>query len=181
MPDVYRSAGDLSTTNTTRLRVLNGPGTLYSSTVTRPNFSIVSDDTSKTLFAVEAGVDKAVPWTMPDTLPLGADFLSSLGQLTENFFRAIAVDSSVYSIPTSTSNTVLQALATIRAGEVEGRFPAANGPMSANENIRTIVWGMSTFNDSYRAWPANMWAVIHSRKDRLCHSQLARCHTALYG
>ncbi len=138
LPFRWRSINDQHDAST----VLNGPGTLYSSTVTRPNFSIVSDDTSKTLFAVEAGVDKAVPWTMPDTLPLGADFLSSLGQLTENFFRAIAVDSSVYSIPTSTSNTVLQALATIRAGEVEGRFPAANGPMSANENIRTIVWGM---------------------------------------
>ena len=60
MPDFFRSAGDSSTTNTTRIRLLNGPGTLYSSARTGTlRFSSITDGMSNTIFAIEAGTGQS--------------------------------------------------------------------------------------------------------------------------
>ena len=156
MPDFYRSATDLSTSNSTRLRLLDGPGTLYSSAVTRPRYSIVTDGLANTLFAVEAGSDKAVPWTMPETLPLGADFLASLGQLNDAWLRALTVDGTPMQLPIGTPNIVLQAIATYNKGELEGRIPAW-GVGSIKANMRMLSLGILNFESTYRRLPVNLY------------------------
>lgn len=157
MPDVYRSATDLSNTNTTRLRVLNGPGTLYDSALTGPlRASRILDGSTNTLFAVEAGTDKAVPWTMPETLTLGADFLASLGQLSDGMFRAIFADSSAVSIPTSTPNATLHALATYNKGETERLMPPW-GVGEIQTSMRIIGLAIDNFESTYRRLPMNYW------------------------
>ncbi len=155
MPDVFRSAGDLATSNTTRIRLLNGPGTMYSSAVARPRLSLVSDGMWNTIYAIEAGIDKAVPWTMPETLPLGADFLSSLGQLNDRWLRVTNFEGATQ-IPLSTPNAVLQALATYNRGEVEGVMPAPRFLTSINR-LNSVEMSIANFESAHKQRPINLY------------------------
>lgn len=163
MPDVFRSAGDSSTTNTTRIRLLNGLGTLYDSGRTGTlNFAQIIDGQSNTIFAVEAGTDKAVPWTAPDALPINADFLSSVGQLPDNLIRMIMVDGSIATLPLTVPNSTFNAMATYSRGEVIARpsdISDRYGPGSPHivNNLKQIMLGIHNFESASKRLPKNYW------------------------
>ncbi len=164
MPDVFRSPTDASTTNTTRIRLLNGPGTLYDSARRGSlKFSNITDGTSNTIFAVEAGTDKAVPWTAPDTLPITADFWSSIGQLPDKVLRMIIADGSIVSVPLTEPNATLYAMATGAGNELfrplshasEG-FAYPSSPYVTN-SIKQIMLGIHNFESTFKRLPKNYW------------------------
>jgi hypothetical protein len=62
----------------------------------RPQTADITDGTSNTIAAVEAGADKAVEWTRPADLPFdSANPAAALGQIGPNGFLALFFDGSV--------------------------------------------------------------------------------------
>ena len=161
MPDFFRSAGDSSTTNTTRLRLLNGPGTLYSSGRTGAlRFASIADGLSNTIFAIEAGTDKAVPWTAPDTLPITSDFLASVGQLPDKVIRMIIADGSLLSVPVTESNATLYAMATHASGDLfqhPGNSSLEYYIPHVPNSIKQIMLGIHNFESAFKRLPKNYW------------------------
>ena len=68
MPKVFRSMGDLPGSTTTRMQMFSGANTVLQPNFKTLSFSDITDGTSNTLGVVEAGIDKAVPWTKPSDL-----------------------------------------------------------------------------------------------------------------
>ena len=162
MPDIFRAASDAANTNTTRLRVLKGPGTIYDvvTKILRP--ADITDGTGWTFFAVEAGVDKAVPWTMPETLPIGADFLSSLGQLDASYVYAITVD-GVVKLPITTPNVTLQAMATYKGGEYVA-WPTTQSGVNVRNSLAWVGISFRDYVSQTRRLPMNLWGDAFVKK-----------------
>src|SRR5437660_306431 len=71
----------------------------------------VRDGMSRTILAVEAGPDKAVPWTKPDDLPFDPTKpLTALGQVPAEGFLVAFFDGSVHRL--KVDNDTLKALIT---------------------------------------------------------------------
>jgi hypothetical protein len=69
------------------------------------------DGTQNTILCVEAGPDKAVPWTKPEDLPFDpANPLAALGQIPGDGFLAQLADGEVFRF--KVDNTTLAALIT---------------------------------------------------------------------
>jgi hypothetical protein len=116
MPKVYQSPGRPDDGKTCFM-VFNGKDTALASATGNnvPMFSI-EDGLSRTILVVEAGPDKAVPWTKPEDLPFDpAKPLTALGDVPEDGFYAAMCDGSVVHL--KVDNATLKALITPRGGE----------------------------------------------------------------
>lgn len=163
MPDVFRSLGDSPTSTQTRFRVLGGPNMAYGSASSLnqgPRFGEFTDGTSHSILLIEAGADKAVPWTQPDVMPIAAgNIWDSLGQFTNGNMLVGMADGSTLRIPTITPPEIVRGLATINlkdAGRTEFEISQGYEPINSylqRYNLRQISWGIGNFESSFRRFP----------------------------
>ena len=114
MPAAFQSIA--STSDTTVLRPM-GNGAAYDGK-TGPRLASILDGTQDTIMVIEAGPDKALPWTKPDDVTFDPqDPLSLLGQLERANFLAAFYDGSVREVPTTIAPETLRALITASGGE----------------------------------------------------------------
>ncbi len=115
MPSVFQSP-DSPRNGKTRVMVFTGKGAAFNGGKTISNRDI-RDGPSRTIMCVEAGPDKAVPWSKPEDLPFDAEHpLAALGKVSPQGFIAAFFDGSVY--PLKVDNKTLKALITPDGGEV---------------------------------------------------------------
>ncbi|HUT14120.1 MAG TPA: DUF1559 domain-containing protein [Thermoguttaceae bacterium] len=94
MPDEFRG-GRTENDGKTSLMAFVGEGTALQGAESLDMVD-VGDGVCDTIVVVEAGPDKAVPWTKPDDLPFDpADPLAALGEIAEDDFPAAFCDGSV--------------------------------------------------------------------------------------
>tara|TARA_R110002111_G_scaffold257026_1_gene324950 strand:- start:100123 stop:101130 length:1008 start_codon:yes stop_codon:yes gene_type:complete len=97
MPDVYTCDG-VSQPGYTSIMTFSGKGTPFTGG-RGPQMRNFTDGTSNTLLFVQAGPDKAVPWTQPVDLPLdAANPISALGQSANGSFLCAIADGAVRTI-----------------------------------------------------------------------------------
>ncbi len=118
MPAVFQSL-DGPSDGKTRIMVFTGPDAAFD----RGKKLIVSDirdGKSNTLMCVQAGPDKAVPWTKPEDLPFDpANPLAALGQVSPQGFPAAYFDGTVREL--KVDDATLKALITPAGGEAVDR------------------------------------------------------------
>ncbi len=146
MPAIYRSPGDPSDSTTTRIQVFSGPDTIFDSrkSGSQSGFSYyqglrireITDGSSNTFLAIEAGSSKAVPWTKPDDLEFDPnDPLGTMGLSPDDVFAAVLADGSVRQISASEVQSVLKALITPAGGEYGG-YPYGTPATKPEGSIR---------------------------------------------
>ena len=113
MPELYMTGGDSTRTS---MMMIVGEGTGYEGKHGL-RFHDFIDGTSNTILVVQAGADKAVPWTRPDDLPFDADNPIAAFGKSENGFLALRVDGSVFRIPPDVSADELRAMITRRGND----------------------------------------------------------------
>lgn len=108
MPVVFESDG-VSQPGSTSIMTFSGKGTPFTGGP-GPRMRKFTDGTSNTILFVQAGPDKAVPWTQPVDLPLNAaNPISSLGQSANNGeFLCTLADGAVKKISSGTPAQVLK-------------------------------------------------------------------------
>lgn len=179
MPDVFRSMDDSAHSTTTRVRgLIYEPGQDAVGFVTPANllsgasqrgirFANYQDGATNTILFVEAGADRAVPWTMPGMLPFEFDDpLATLGDSSSGEFLANMADGQRLVIPVDINPNVFTTLATRTARDL------IDGPSLANRNIqrsgelehtlesvrnaKEISLGVLNFENATRRFPANI-------------------------
>jgi hypothetical protein len=107
----------------TRFLVFTGEGTPFASQPLREEH--IRDGEGNTIMVVEAGIDRAVPWTQPQDLELDPrDPLRSLGDIGDDGFRAVFFDGSVQTIPALINDVDLWRLINPSDGErLQGFIP----------------------------------------------------------
>jgi hypothetical protein len=115
MPVVFQSP-DGPSDGKTRVVLFTGKGAAFDGgKKVRP--ADIRDGMSNTILCVEAGADKAVPWTKPEDLPFDpANPLAALGNVSPQGFYAAFFDGHV--MPLKVDNETLKALITPDGGEV---------------------------------------------------------------
>jgi|GEM_PF-1514583 len=100
MPDVYKSPSSADGTNKTRYLAPVGPSSILGEKrIVR--FRDISDGTANTAMLVEAGEDKAVPWTKPEDLTYDPkNPVGSLGKIGDSLTILMA-DGSVWKLKTT--------------------------------------------------------------------------------
>jgi len=100
----------------TRLLAFSGEGAgLTGQTL---SFADIRDGLSNTILAVEAGEDKAVPWTKPEDIPFDPENpKTGLGTLPPGGFVALLFDGSVRTLSSAIDAETLKALITRSGGE----------------------------------------------------------------
>ncbi len=116
MPEIFKTEGVKDPVKTA-LHVFTGPGAPFADDKAPGLFSI-TDGSSNTILAVEAGPDTAEIWTKPE----GLDFdpknpIKALGQLKEEIFRVVMCDGSARSIPKTINPDTLRKLIQSADGE----------------------------------------------------------------
>ncbi len=107
MPEIFRTKG-ITKPGLTSIMTFSGKGAPFVDTV-GPRFSDIKDGIANTILCVQAGPDKAVPWTKPIDLPFDpANPVKALGQLPEKIFLAIMMDGAVRWIHADTPGNELQ-------------------------------------------------------------------------
>ncbi len=97
MPVVYKSPSSADGTNKTRYLAPVGPSSILGAK-TKVAFFDIQDGASKTILLVEAGADKAVPWTKPEDLTYDPkNPVASLGDIGDSFTILMA-DGSVHDL-----------------------------------------------------------------------------------
>ncbi|MEX0716684.1 MAG: DUF1559 domain-containing protein [Planctomycetaceae bacterium] len=136
MPVLYQDPtfADAVPPGETNYMVFNGPGAIFDDTVMRggnrrpfvgTDFSDAKDGTTNTILIVQAGPDKAVPWSKPQDLPFDENTtVEALGMVPPRGFQVVAADGAVHILPADVSPDVLRALIT-RAGREAVSFPGA--------------------------------------------------------
>ena len=77
-----------------------------------------TDDPSETIMVVEAGPDKAVPWTKPEDIAFDSrDPMAALGAIPEEGLSVVFFSQRAGTIPKDTDPEILKALVTHRGGE----------------------------------------------------------------
>ncbi|MDX1927967.1 MAG: DUF1559 domain-containing protein [Pirellulaceae bacterium] len=171
MPDVFRSASDSATLTTTRIRFLDGTDTAHDRTRTRLRQADFRDGLSNTLLFVEAGVDRAVPWTQPEALPIDmANIWASLGTFPEGFMRIGMADGYGGMLGTGASNADLSALLTTGLARLTTRpreelydgmtLIRRSGMTVAIDTVNALRWigqGAYSFENAFRRFPSNIF------------------------
>ena len=116
MPDVYRSPGTIGTGETSMLLFV-GRGAAFASPHDRAGGPLrsadITDGLTNTIMVVEAGPDKAVPWTKPEDLPFQrTNPPAALGMVRQSGFLAVLFDGSVRVLPADIERAHLRALIT---------------------------------------------------------------------
>ena len=172
MPDVFRSANDPSTSNKTRIRFLDGTDTAHDRSRTRLKLADFLDGLSNTILFVEAGVDKAVPWTQPEALPIDmANIWGSLGNLPDGFMRIGMGDEYVGMVGTASPNADMSALLTIGLARLTSRpreelydgltLIRRSGMTVAVDAFTSLRWighAALNFASAYGRLPSNIYA-----------------------
>ena len=139
MPEIYGTEG-----TKTRLVGFSGEG----APMGKPQglrFGDISDGSSNTIFVVEAGPDKAVPWTKPAELPFDPDNpIAALGNIPDEGFKAAFMDGSVHVLPKGIDAKQLKALVTYNGGEWDEFEPSSPqqdqiGPLIQSGVIEEIL------------------------------------------
>jgi hypothetical protein len=115
MPSWFSSEPD-GKDGKTRVLVFTGEGAPFGGTkgITRDQ---ITDGTSRTIVLVEAGPDKAVPWTKPEDLPFDPDNpLEALGKISEAGIPAVFFDGHCVMVPPNAK--ALKQMITHAGGEV---------------------------------------------------------------
>jgi len=98
MPEYYESTG-VDAPGMTTMMVFTGEGTPFGGEK-GPRFKDITDGSTMTLAVVQAGPDKAVPWTKPQDLVFEKDDpIAALGNLTTRYFLAASCDGAVHALP----------------------------------------------------------------------------------
>ncbi|WP_298869032.1 DUF1559 domain-containing protein, partial [uncultured Gimesia sp.] len=98
MPAIYQCDG-VAQPGYTSIMTFSGKGTPFTGGQ-GPRLRNFTDGSSNTILFVQAGANKAVPWTQPVDLPLDAgNPISSLGQSASGSFPCALADGSLRSIP----------------------------------------------------------------------------------
>jgi hypothetical protein len=115
MPDVFQSA-DSPKDGKTRVMVFTGKGAAFDGGKTI-GIADIRDGLANTIMLVEAGADKAVPWTKPEDLPFDPQKPSAaLGKVSPEGFVATFFDGHVQRL--KVDDQTLKALITPNGGEV---------------------------------------------------------------
>ncbi len=97
MPAVFETSGTEEKGHTS-MHVLTGPGTPFDGE-DAPSFRMITDGTSNTIMALNAGPDKSEAWTKPGGLKIDPENpIAALGNIEEQFSVAF-LDGSVRKIP----------------------------------------------------------------------------------
>lgn len=166
MPDIFRSLGDSPTSTQTRFRVLGGANMAYGSASSLnqgPRFSEFTDGTSHSILLVEAGADKAVPWTQPDVMPIAAgNIWDSLGQFANGNMLVGMADGSVLRIPMTTPPDIVRGLTTINlqdAGRSEFELYHRNSyeisMYHQSNNFKQIGLSIHNFESAFKRLPSD--------------------------
>ncbi len=119
MPQFYRSPGqrELAAGRTTYLAPV-GEKTLFEGREGK-RFQEITDGTSKTIMAVEAGKAQAVVWTKPDDWPVAADApAAGLSSPYGNRILVLLCDGAVLALKWPLEAEAVRALASCNGGEV---------------------------------------------------------------
>ncbi len=139
MPDVYQTTAD--PTKTTFLAVV-GPGTFYEGK-SGLKMADIHDGLSNTALVVDAGREKAVPWTKPEDIPFEpSDPIRNFGSPPFlNQFLVLLADGSTKAIPTNIAPDSLRALFTRAAGDKFDETAERAKPLaeSAETSIRLVL------------------------------------------
>jgi hypothetical protein len=176
MPDVFRSAGDPSTSTTTRVQTFYGDGAAFrpmpgtSSSVRGVRLASVADGLDSTLAFVETGADKAVPWTKPSDAAFDpANPLAALGTLAGGTIRAAFLDGRVSKLPSDIAADALKALVTIAGREIvdwralvtdDAKLRTLDPRPSVELNqLKQIVLAMLDYESTRKVMPASSFAA----------------------
>jgi len=117
MPDIFKSEG-VTEPNKTSYHVFTGPGSLFADD-RAPGINMVTDGTSNTILAVEAGPDTAEIWTKPGGLDFDPkDPVKGLGKVVGDTFLILLCDGTVRFLPKTIPPTTLRKLIQCADGEV---------------------------------------------------------------
>jgi HEAT repeat protein len=120
MPDVYRSRGVVAPDKTS-IVVFTGRRAPFSPQ-RQVRFSDIRDGTSNTLMLIEAGPEKAVPWTKPEDVPFRpSDPRVALGSARDGVFLVAFFDGYVRTLPADLDPAVFRALITPDGAEAIDR------------------------------------------------------------
>lgn len=114
MPEAFKTGEDRQNTS---LLVVCGAGAAFDENGRGSSLNTMKDDRARTILIVQAGPDKAVPWTKPDDVPLvPADPLSALGNVGDTLMVALC-DGAVKKLSAAIPPDTLTALFTVSGGE----------------------------------------------------------------
>ena len=177
MPDIYRSIGDPADSTTTRIQGIDAIGALFGpyagdGMYRERKFRDILDGLSNTIFAVEAGADKAVIWTKPDDLQLDWNNpVASLGNVSDSI-NLLMADGNLLSVGSDVDDDTFAELAsiasfqgfpprppiteTVNAGSLRRRFddlnPAAT-EISISNHQKQIGLAFHNFHSAFKQLP----------------------------
>jgi hypothetical protein len=97
IPKVYQNLDYKGLGSHTTVLAINGPGAVFNPGE-KLHFRNVTDGTSQTVLVINAGPDKAVPWTKPQDLTYQPDaIVKSLGDVNDPFMVMFA-DGAIYPV-----------------------------------------------------------------------------------
>lgn len=138
MPFIYETPG-VTKAGYTSVMTFSGPGTPFLPGKPGPKWGDITDGEERTIFAVRAGADKAVPWTKPEDITLDSkDPIKGLGNFGP-VLDALTFGSDILQVPDTVSATELLSLITPRSEERDPDFIASMGVPEEAGNIARQV------------------------------------------
>jgi hypothetical protein len=135
MPEVFRLSRE-EHDGKTSVMLFVGEGTPFGGGNTGPRFRDIADGLSHTMMAVEAGADKAVPWTKPEDLIYDEENpVAALGAIPAEGFWAVFFSGEVRLFPKDIASGFLRALITHDGGEPVDELARLN----EEEAITTLI------------------------------------------
>ena len=119
IPEVFRLSRE-NRDGKTSVMLFVGDGTAFGDGTANLGFRDIVDGMSHTMMAVEAGADKAVPWTKPEDLTYDAkNPAAALGTIPPEGFWALFFDGKIRLFAGDIDPALLKALLTHNGGEPE--------------------------------------------------------------